>query len=106
MAPPAVNTSHPCQHEADFSIFNTAVTEIKDTLKHITDLLTSNAVLEEQAIQFRQQLKAIEGRLHKVEIEVAQNRGSSRWVERVVWLVISAGLGVLLALSRGGGITP
>ena len=35
----------PCTHEADISLLNTAIVEIKDTLKDLKELLLSNAIL-------------------------------------------------------------
>lgn len=92
--------SHACIHEADISILNAAILEIKDTLRDLKDLLTSNAVLEEQAAQFRQSLHKLDKRLHKLELDVAQGRGSSRWVERVAWAVLTAALTGLLAINH------
>lgn len=86
----------PCTHEADISILNAAMLEIKDTLRDMKDLLTSNAVLEEQAVHFRESLINMDIRLRKVELEVAQNKGSNRWLDRVVWCVTAAALGYYL----------
>lgn len=83
----------PCAHESDISILNAAMLEIKDTLRDMKDLLTSNAVLEEQSVQFRESLLNINIRLRKVELEAAQNKGSNRWLDRVVWCVTAAALG-------------
>lgn len=83
----------PCTHEADISILNAAMLEIKDTLRDMKDLLTSNAVLEEQAVHFRESLINMDIRLRKVELDVAQNKGSNRWLDRVVWCVTAAALG-------------
>lgn len=86
----------PCTHEADISILNAAMLEIKDTLRDMKDLLTSNAVLEEQAVHFRESLINMDIRLRKVELDVAQNKGSNRWLDRVVWCVTAAALGYYL----------
>lgn len=98
---PSSSPPHTCKHEADFGGLNAAILEIKDTLRDLKDLLTSNAVLEEQAVQFRQSLVNIDKRLHKLELDVAHGKGSSRWMERVAWAVMSLALGGLLAASKG-----
>ena len=96
--PPVPSSApHPCKHEADFGILNTAVLEIKDTLRDLKDLLAASAVLEERAEQFRRAITSIETRLRGVEVEMALGKGSSRWMERVVWFVVSGALGALLA---------
>ena len=81
----------PCAHEADISLLNTAIVEIKDTLKDLKELLLSNAVLSEQVSHFKENITSI--RLRKLELDVAQGKGSNRWIERVVWCLTSAALG-------------
>ena len=81
----------PCAHEADISLLNTAIVEIKDTLKDLKELLLSNAVLSEQVSHFKENITSIDIRLRK-----AQGKGANRWVERVVWCLTSAALGYYL----------
>lgn len=73
----------PCAHEADISLLNTAIVEIKDTLKDLKELLLSNAVLSEQVSHFKESITNIDIRLRKLELDVAQERGrtggSSVW---------------------------
>ena len=83
----------PCAHEADISLLNTAIVEIKDTLKDLKELLLSNAVLSEQVSHFKESITNIDNRLRKLELDVAQGKGSNRWIERVVWCLTSAALG-------------
>ena len=83
----------PCTHEADISLLNTAIVEIKDTLKDLKELLLSNAVLSEQVSHFKESITNIDIRLRKLELDVAQGKGSNRWIERVVWCLTSAALG-------------
>ena len=83
----------PCAHEADISLLNTAIVEIKDTLKDLKELLLSNAVLSEQVSHFKENINI---RLRKLELDVAQGKGANRWVERVVWCLTSAALGYYL----------
>ena len=89
----------PCTHEADISLLNTAIVEIKDTLKDLKELLLSNAVLSEQVSHFKESITNLDIRLRKLELDVAQGKGSNRWVERVVWCLTSAALGYYL---KGG----
>ncbi|MDE7064397.1 MAG: hypothetical protein K2O70_02860 [Desulfovibrionaceae bacterium] len=88
--------SHPCTHEADIGSLNTAILEIKDTLRDLKDLLTSNAILEEQAVQFQHSLENIDKRLRTLELDVAHGKGTARWLERLAWAVMSLALGGLL----------
>ena len=83
----------PCTHEADISLLNTAIVEIKDTLKDLKELLLSNAVLSEQVSHFKENITDIDIRLRKLELDVAQGKGSNKWIERVVWCLTSAALG-------------
>ena len=83
----------PCAHEADISLLNTAIVEIKDTLKDLKELLLANAVLSEQVSHFKENITDIDIRLRKLELDVAQGKGSNKWIERVVWCLTSAALG-------------
>ena len=90
----------PCQYETDIGILKATAEEIKDALARLTALLTANAVLEEQVAQFRKRLGTIESRLHEVELEIAHSQGSSRWIERVVWAVVTLSLAALLVTTK------
>ncbi len=94
----SLSPPHSCLHESDITLLNVALIDIKNTLSDMKDLLTSNAVLEEQALQFRKDIDALFSRIHKVEITTARHSGSSIWVERAVWAVVSMALGGMLAL--------
>ena len=85
--------SAPCTHEADIGILNAAIIEIKDTLKDLKDLLSSNAVLAERMSTAQITIANIDTRVRKLELAAAQNRGSGKWIERVVWCLVSAALG-------------
>lgn len=85
-------TSHACAHEADIGILNTAIVEIKDTLRNLTDLLTSNAVLEEQAVTTRNRIKELDNRVRELEINSALAKGRNIFTERVVWSLVCAAL--------------
>ena len=83
----------PCTHEADIGILNAAIIEIKDTLKDLKDLLSSNAVLAEKMSTAQITIANIDTRVRKLELAVAQSKGAGKWVERVVWCLVSAALG-------------
>lgn len=86
------STSHPCAHEADISILSSAILEMKESLKHISDLLMSNAVLEEQADNTRKRLNGLDERLRELEINLAMSSGKSAFTERVIWSLVCAAL--------------
>lgn len=92
----ASDSSAACPYAGDLSSLTATVNEIKITLSRLGDILASNAVLEEKSTQFRKDINDIYRRLHVVEITVATYSGSSRWVERVIWLLISTALGGML----------
>ena len=93
-----MNHESPCIHESDISILKSAMLEVKDNLKSITALLTSNAVLEEQVASLRTRGDGVTLRLAAVELALAQQKGVSRWLERVVWVLVSGGLMAALGL--------
>lgn len=86
----------PCLHEADISVLQQAVVEIKDNLKNLTALLTSYAVLEEQAGNFRESIKRLEYRLGKVEEKLTHLSTRSGWAEKLVWYVVAAACGGII----------
>ena len=91
-----METTTPCTHESDFGILNTTIVEIKDTLKDLKDVLTSNAVLAEQVNAIKETLSTVDMRVRKVELDIAQHRGSDKWIEKVIWCLLSAALGFYL----------
>ena len=88
--------AHPCSHESDFGAINTAIKGIQETLGDLKKILTSNASLEEQAQQFRSQLNNLFERVRVVELEQATSKGSAKWTDKVIWCLVSLGLGALL----------
>lgn len=83
---------HPCAHEADIGILSSAILEMKENLRHISDLLMSNAVLEEQANTTRKRLNELDERLRTLEISLALTRGRNMFTERVMWAIVCAAL--------------
>lgn len=65
----------PCAHEADISLLNTAIVEIKDTLKDLKELLLSNAVLSEQVSHFKENITSIDIRLRKQTVSFHRMAG-------------------------------
>lgn len=98
----ASDSSATCPYAGDLSNLTATVNEIKSTLGRLAEVLASNAVLEEKSTQFRKEINDIYRRLHMVEITVATYSGSSHWVERVIWLLISSALGGMLVARIGG----
>ncbi|MBQ4568338.1 MAG: hypothetical protein IJA79_09510 [Desulfovibrio sp.] len=88
--------THVCYREGDLASMMAAIVEIKNTLHGLRDLLTSNAVLEEQASRFSDSITELNRRLLEVELRMAQMSGSNKWIEKVVWAVAAAGLTYLL----------
>lgn len=83
---------HICTRDAEFNGLSSAIIDIKDTLRVVRDLLTSHAVLGTQAVQFRKDIDVLFSKVHKLEVHTARASGSSTWIERVIWVLICAGL--------------
>ena len=94
--------TEPCKHEADFSIMQAAILELKESIKSISELLTSNAVLAEQSERLRKENAEIFRRLHTVELEAAKAKGSSKWTERVITILVTAALTGGFFIVKGG----
>ncbi|MFI3272618.1 MAG: hypothetical protein R3Y11_11050 [Pseudomonadota bacterium] len=92
----AKNTStHSCLHEADLKVLSNTLLKIENTLVHLTSLLESNARLEEASTATKKAITDITTRLRLVELQVATATGSSKWIDRVVALLIGAGVALL-----------
>lgn len=95
-------THSSCSHEAELGRLNEAIVEIKDTLKDLKELLSSNAALTERMDMAKSTIQNIDIRLRKLEVSVAQHHGAGKWLERVVWGIITLALSALLVNSKGG----
>ena len=101
--PPSLSPPQPliCSHEAELGRLNEAIVEIKDTLKDLKDLLSSNAALTERMDMAKSTILNIDTRLRKLEVSVAQHQGSGKWLERIVWCLVSLALGAFLGGVAG-----
>ena len=100
-----VSSVHPCSHESDFGSLRTAIQGINETLADIKQVLTKHAVLEEQNAQMRGQISHLFTRIHTLELEAANHHGSGKWIEKVVWVIISIGIASIVA-SKIPGLVP
>lgn len=102
-----INTERKCNHEADFAVLNRAIVEINENLTYMRELLTSNALLEERTANLKQTVDDIRHDVEKLKISEAKFTGSNAWIEKVIWAVLSLGIGVLLVKNGAhlsGGI--
>lgn len=88
-----------CLHEADLAIVKDAIVDIRESLKSITELLTAHAVLDNRVSVIKEDVHNINLRLSALELAVARQHGTNRWMERVVWALVSSALMALLALK-------
>lgn len=90
------NPTIPCSHESDLALLNQAILDIKDTLTSMKDLMTSNAVLEEQVSTLNREMKDVKRDVVEVELMQAKASGSSVWIEKICWGLVSLALGAML----------
>ena len=94
-----------CTHEADFTIINSNISGILETLKELKDLMTKSAILQEQVDRLRQNQKDIDTRLRLMELDYARAMGTSKWMERILLIVVSIAVsGLLTGIMYKGGI--
>ena len=86
----------PCAHEPDFAILNQAILDIKDNLTYLRDLMTSNAVLEEQVSTLNREMKNVKRDMDEVKIMQAKASGSSAWIEKICWGLVTLALGAVI----------
>lgn len=85
-----------CSRESDFAILNQAILDIKDNLTYLRDLMTSNAVLEEQVSTLNREMKTVKQEIDEVRLIQARASGSSAWIEKICWGLIALALGAML----------
>lgn len=71
---------------------------IGDTLKDVKDLLKSSIQTDERIVVLKKENADQEERLRKLEIAFA----GGRWLERVAWLIVTAGLAWLFHTNNRG----
>ena len=89
---------NPCVHESDLAILNQAILDIKDNLTYLRDLMTSNAILEEQVSTLNREMKTVKQEMDEVRIMQAKASGSSVWIEKICWGLVSLALGAMLGV--------
>lgn len=87
----AYDTHARCTQEPRLIHLENALAGISDTLKDVKDLLRSSIQADERIRTLQKEAVDREERLRKLESAVA----ASRWLERVVWTVVAAGIGLL-----------
>lgn len=80
------NPAHNCNQTLRFDRLDEIVTDIKDTLAKLTDLLHKQTRAEEQLKTLFKASEDQEKRMRVLETSSA----ASRWVERVAWLMAAA----------------
>lgn len=90
------NTIPQCYREADLAVLNQAILDIKDTLTSMKDLMTSNAVLEEQVSTLNREMKNVKRDMVDVKLIQARASGSSAWIEKICWGLVTLALGAML----------
>ena len=90
-----------CTHESDFALLNQAILDIKDNLTYMRDLMTSNAVLEEQVSTLNREMKNVKKEMDEVRIMQAKASGSSAWIEKICWGLVTLALGAMIGVVSG-----
>ena len=80
-----------CSQEPRLIHLESAVANIGAILSDVRDLLTSSTKAEERIAALKEENRDQEKRLRRMEQTIA----ASRWLERVVWILMTAGLGWL-----------
>lgn len=80
---------------------------IEEKLDKMSDAIISLARMEERMITlfrrmdtYDQQQLEMGKRVAAVEVNQANNNGSNKWVDRVVWVIIAGGLGLILMAAK------
>lgn len=86
---------HSCGQEYRFDKMETAITEIKDALKTITDLLIKQATQQTEIDHMKAQLAHLETQVSNMAPYVNENHGFITRAERFIWMLLTAAVGVL-----------
>ena len=85
-------TTTTCSQEKRLLQLETALESISDTLRDVKDLLRMSIQTDERIHVLQGDAKDKEKRLRAVE----RNQATSRWADRVVWIIVAAGITLLL----------
>ena len=78
-----------CSQEPRVAHLESTLAGIADTLKDVKELLKASALADERINTLQKENLDQEKRLRHMESAIA----SGRWLERVAWMVVAAGLG-------------
>lgn len=103
-------TTSACEKETDIEIINNNLEHVKDAVtimqNDVTDMkkvMNSFVLIEQQVTNAMNVLIDQGNRVRSLELDWAAYKGSNKWVEKVVLIIVSAGIGFLLS-SKGGGL--
>ena len=79
-----------CFHEIDIGMLKQSIVNTETQLKKVLDLLEKQAKLEEKSNQIEQMVISMDKRLRYVESAVANHVGSAKWIDRIIWMFVTA----------------
>ena len=79
-----------CFHEIDIGMLKHSIQNTESQLKKVLELLEKQAKLEEKSNQIEHMVISMDKRLRYVEAAVANHGGSAKWIDRIVWMFITA----------------
>ena len=85
-------TTTACNQEARLAVMESIQRGILENLKELKDLLITVAQSQERIATLQLEATDHKRRLHKLEIAQA----TGKWTERVIWVLVSAGLAGLI----------
>lgn len=91
--------AHNCTQEGRFDTVELALTEIKDSLKKLTELLVANVRTEEQLKSVSKVVDELKGQVKEQETRLRQAEdtlSTNKWIERFIWLLVTAAIPIIL----------
>lgn len=92
-----------CEKETDIELINSNLEYIKGDITDMKKVMNSFVLIEQQVTNAMNILIDQGNRVRSLELDWAAYKGSNKWVEKVILIIVSAAVGFLLS-SKGGGL--
>ena len=104
VVPPNQHPITYCMHESDWAVCKKDIHELKDIVAILDNLKLDNAVLKENVNNMKITVDSINSKLTDMEIKLATNNGSNKWIERIIWGIVGCLISVSFTLLATGKV--
>ena len=89
-------SEHQCEQEGRLGRMEQSLDAMQKVLEKLSELFINKAACDIRIHQIEKLLIDFETRMRALERSSSTNSGSIKWIERVAWLVITAGVAAVM----------